>query len=308
MSMQDQQEEQGVVNIINPEVIAQQDRAVVDVQISTSKLYPRNLSRAVNDCLAIIQMDRETAEGCIYAVPRDGKTIQGPSVKLAKIIAQQFGNMRIRARVVAIDDNNITSSGLCWDLEKNLAVEVEVKRSILTKYGKRYSESMITTTGNAANSIALRNAVYATVPSTVVDKCLRAAKAMITGDVSDQGKLNAARKKLIDALRDTYSVTEEEILKSINRASIALVDGDDLVTLTGYGTAIKDGDATVDNIFRGKQTADKEGAVTLEDLQMLYIEVEAKMTPKLKTDADRIIKNKEENSYKKLHKQLSEIK
>jgi hypothetical protein len=163
----------------------------------------------------------------------------------------------------------------------------------------RYNDDMITVTGNAANSIALRNAILSVIPKSVTDKAYKAAKAVITGDVSDGTKLIAKRKQVIDALKDTYSVTEKEILAAIGKAAIDHITADDLVILIGIGQAIKDGDTTVDSAFgRMKET------VVVEDLVLLFDMKRPSLTPDELKNAQRIIDTKEEKSYSKLYKTL----
>ena len=159
--------------------------------------------------------------------------------------------------MVDIDHTHVTSEAICYDLETNIAITVQVKRSIIGKTG-RFSEDMITVTGNAANAIALRNAVFNVIPKGVVDKAYKAAKDMITGDISDANKLIAKRKAVVDKLKDTYSVTEEEILRSIGKASIDHIGPDEIVALIGFGQAIKDGDTTIDQVFRPEKKGSKK--------------------------------------------------
>lgn len=245
------------------DIFYQQDKAQIDVQISTAKAFPRQLKRCVENAITIATMDKETASTCTYSVPRGGKAITGPSVHLAKILAQVWGNMRIEAKVVSVDAKTITSEAICFDLENNLAIKTQVKRSIMGKTG-RFNEDMITVTGNAANSIALRNAILSVIPRAVVDKVYNAAKQTITGDLSDSTKLLKKRKLVFEGLMNAYEVTEKEILSVIGKASIDHVTPDDLVVLIGTGTSIKDGDTTVELAFKRnksepqKTSADKE--------------------------------------------------
>lgn len=242
---------------VNTEVLYQQDKAQVDIQISTAKQYPRNITRAVQNSVALVTMDQKTAATCTYSVPRGGKAITGPSVHLAKIIAQNWGNLRIESRVIDIDSKHVTSQGICWDLENNIAIKTEVKRSITTRSG-RMNDDMITVTGNAGNSIALRNAIFAVIPRSVVDKVYSEACMMITGDLSDETKLIKRRKQVFDAMKDSFTVTEAEILSVVGKASINHITSDDLVVLIGVGQAIKDGDTTVDMAFK------RNAAVTVD--------------------------------------------
>lgn len=242
-----------------------QDKAVIDMQIATAKKYPRNVQRAVNNSIAIITMDLGTAQSCGYSLPRGGKPITGPSVHLAKILAQNWGNMRIEAKVVAVDDKHVTSQAVAFDLENNLAIKVEVKRSIVGRSG-RYNDDMITVTGNAGNAIALRNAILTVIPKGVVDKCYNTAKHMITGDVSDETKLIAKRKQVVDGLKDTFSVTEKEVLSAIGKQSINHITPDDIVVLIGVGQAIRDGDTTVEQAFKKQPEASDATKKAASDL------------------------------------------
>lgn len=234
----------------NSQVAFLQEKAIIDSMIATSKAFPRSLKRCIENAIITATMDVETASTCTYSVPRAGKAITGPSVHLAKIIIQSWGNFRGEARVIDTDAKNVICQAVAFDLESNVAIKVEVKRSILTKTG-RMSEDMIVVTGNAGNSIALRNAIFAVIPKAVTDKVYREAMKTITGDISDATKLLKRRKQVFDGLQNTYSLTEAEILKAVGKAAIDHVTGDDIVVLIGIGQAIKDGDTTVDEVFKG---------------------------------------------------------
>lgn len=290
---------------ISPEIVYQQDKAAIDMQISTAKAFPRNIKRATENALAIVTIDVETAKICTYSVPRGGKAITGPSVHLAKILAQTWGNLRIEAKVVAIDATQITSEAVCFDLENNLAIKTQVKRSITGRSG-RFNEDMITVTGNAANSIALRNAILSVIPRSIVDKVYNTAKQKITGDVSDNTKLIARRKQVFDGLKDTFNLTEKEILTAVGKAAIDHVTPDDLVVLIGIGTAIRDGDTTVEHAFKGVKENGNGHAVNVEEIQKLLTEKMEFLTADELKDAKRIIANNETASFKKLHTQLTD--
>lgn len=242
-----------VTQVDDMSVVYNQDKAAIDVQIATAKAYPRNLKRAIDNSVAIVTMDSETASTCTYSLPRGGKPVTGPTVHLAKILAQQWGNLRVEAKVISIEAKQITSQAIAFDLENNLAIKVEVKRSIMSKTG-RFNDDMITVTGNAANAIALRNAILSVIPRAVVDKVYNEALRTITGDLSDETKLIAKRKKVFDGFRETYQLSEQQVLAVIGKAAIEHITQDDLVVLIGIGQAIKDGDTTVEMAFNTKKT------------------------------------------------------
>ena len=222
------------------------ERANIDIQVSTAKQYPRSISRCANNAVAIATMDKDTAQSCGYALPRGGKPITGPSVHLAKIIAQQYGNLRAEAKVVEITDKQVVSRGTAWDLENNYAVSFEVRRSIIGRNGNRFSDDMITVTGNAANSIAYRNAIFGIVPKSITDK---AAQHLITGDLSDEEKLIKRRDGAIKHFIDTYGITEEEVIKLCGKHTVNQIQADEIALLLGFAQSLKDGDTTVDELM-----------------------------------------------------------
>lgn len=290
-------EEVTAIEVVNSEIVYAQDKAMVDIQVATAKQYPRNIKRSTDNAVAIVSMDIETAQTCTYSVPRGGKAITGPTVHMAKILAQVWGNLRVEAKIVAIEAKQVTSQAVCFDLENNLAIKVEVKRSIMSKNG-RFNDDLINVTCNAANAISLRNAIFNVIPRAVVDKVYKSAQKTIVGDVSDETKLIARRKQVVDSLRDTYNVKEEEILAVVGKASISHLTAEDLITLIGVGTAIKDGDTTVEYAFKGKKDGKEE--ITKEEIQKLVDEKMSLLTKKEFDDCKRILDNNETASFKKL--------
>lgn len=238
-----------IIETSSIEVIEASQRAEYDIQIMTAKKFPRDLQRVQSNCIALVTMNKETAESCRYVLPRGGKNLPGPSVHLARIIAQQYGNIRVDARVKQITDKQIISEAVCFDLETNYACKVEVRRSIMSKTTGRFNDDMITVTGNAANAIAFRNAVFNVVPKAITESAYNAAVKMITGDLSDKDKLLAARKKAIDFLKSEYNVTEEQVLNAMGLRSVNQIKAEQIATLRGMLQAIKDGDSTIEEMF-----------------------------------------------------------
>jgi hypothetical protein len=261
----------------------QQDKAAIDMQISTAKAYPRSIKKAVENSIIVVTMDTETASSCTYSLPRGGKTITGPSVHLAKILAQNWGNLRVEAKVVDVNAKQITCQSIEFDLENNLAIKVEVKRSIVDKYGKRFNEDMVTVTGNAGNSIAMRNAILSVIPRAIVDKVYNEAKKTITGDVSDKTKLMAKRKAVMDGFKETYNVSEAEVLKVIGKSAVEHIDSDNLITLIGIAQAIKDGDTTVEEAFRKKET--QTNVTAIKEMEDIDIKISEKQKAKTNQQA-----------------------
>jgi len=241
-----------------------QVRAETDIQIATAKRYPlhstaQGIERAVNQAIALATGDQDTAAACLYAVPREGKMIEGRSVRLAEIMAASWGNLRICSRVIGADQTHITVEGLAHDLENNVAYSAQVKRRITRKDGRRYSDDMITVTANAASSIAIRNAIFKAVPAAIADRVYKAARQMATG-----GKMaiETRRAKALQRFA-LIGATEDRIVARLGRHSLAEIDEDDLATLIGLWNAVQANEVSVDEAFPPVAPEDGKGAAAV---------------------------------------------
>lgn len=252
--MENDQQDQQELQTIHPHALELIQRAEIDQQISTAKKYPRDLVQVKKRMLSFATLDEETAESCFYTLKRKGgggdegddkKTIQGPSVRLAEIAVACYGNLRAASRVIDNDGKNITSQGVCHDLENNTLVSVEVKRRITKRDGRTYSEDMQTVTGNAANSIAFRNAVFKVIPGALTKPVYEAAKSVAVGT---QITLSVKREKLFKRF-NAMGIDTARVLAVVEKKSIENVDLADMEILIGLGTAIKDGDTNIDDAF-----------------------------------------------------------
>ena len=231
--------------VVEPGAVEAITRGEIDIQITTAKRYPRSVKAFLHDALNMATLDVDTAQACFYALPRDGKRISGPSARLAEIVASAWGHMRVEGRVIEIGTEFVTARGTAWDLERNMAMAVEVRRRITTKAGRRYSDDMIGVTANAAIAIAVRNAVFKVVPSAytraIYGRCLDVA-------AGDARTLVARRERALKRFAD-LGVSEERVLATLQVRGIDDIGLDELVTLTGVLTAIRDGDTTPEEAF-----------------------------------------------------------
>jgi hypothetical protein len=220
----------------------------IDIQIATAKQYPRSVASAMKEARELATLDEETAASMFYALPRDGKTIEGPSARLAEIMAYSWGNLRVDADIVGEEGGFIVAQGTCFDLERNVAVRVRVKRRITGKNGKRYKDDMVGVTGNAAVSIALRNSVFKVIPAALVSSIYFAAR---TASLGKGGTLTQKRQKAMDWFKKV-GVQEDAVFRVLGVEGIEDVGENELITLRGLVTSIQDGETTVEQTFHAK--------------------------------------------------------
>lgn len=242
-----------VMQVNNAETLMALTKGEIDAQIATAKQYPRNLSRVLNNIETLATMDEDVAGSCFYTLRRQGKVIEGASVRMAEIVASSWGNLRTQARIIANDGKTITAQGVCHDLETNTAISVEVKRRITDKNGKTYNDDMQIMTGNAACAIALRNAVFKVVPAALIKKAIDKAKKVSIGESMT---LETSRAKMLDYFK-TIGVDEKQIFDYLSVEKVDEIDIDMVVELRGLATAIKEGTTTVKEAFEPKVDEEK---------------------------------------------------
>lgn len=222
-------------------------KAEIDQLVTTAKAYPRSFKGVQTAILNMATLDEESAEECIYALPRGGKPIKGPSVRFAEILQQSFGNCHAAARVVHVDriEMFVEAEGVFIDHETNSKSTARVRRRISNKQGKLFADDMIIMTGNAACAIAKRNAVLAGVPKPLWRNAFKKVERTIAGDVKT---LSVNRTEAMKALA-LYGVGPEQVFTALGVPALEDITVDHLVVLRGCYSAIKNGEATVEEIF-----------------------------------------------------------
>lgn len=241
--------------------VALLNKSEIDMQVATAHKFPRSIKRFRDEALAMVMLTEEIAQDCIYSLPRGGKTIEGPSARFAEIIASAWGNCRAGARVVNDQGDFVTAQGAFHDLERNVAITFEVQRRIVDKDGNRYKPDMIGVTGNAASSIALRNAILKGVPKAFWSDMYEAARNTVKGNAET---LAERRTRALEFFEKKYHVKPAQVFAVLGVAGIEDITLDHMVTLNGIKTAIKDGDTTAAQAF-GPQETPKDKATSLQD-------------------------------------------
>jgi len=240
--------------VVEVSVVEKITRGEIDLQVRTAKQYPRSIERFEQTARTLALADADTAKACFYVLPRGGKKIEGPSVRLAEIVASSWQNLRCQSMVIDRGSTTVTARAIIHDLETNVAMSADVSRRITDKNGRRYSDDMITMTENAAASIALRNAIFKVVPfarvKAIYDDCQKTAMG---------GKgIEQAKREWI-AFYEKRGVTVEQILDLLEKPSVADLGVGDITTLQGINTAIEDGSTTLAEVFGESREPPKNG-------------------------------------------------
>ena len=238
-------EEREQVEVIDAGAIELMTRGEIDVQIKTAKQYPRSVKRFKETALAMATLDEDTAASCMYAVPRAGKTIEGPSARFAEICAQAWGNIRVASRSISEGQTFVSVQSVCHDLESNVAIGVEVKRRITDRDGKRYKEDGIGLASSAGISIAIRNSVLKVIPKAFWKSIYEEARRTAIGDVKT---LASKRADMVGAYQK-MGVSAAQLAAAVGKAGVEDIGLDELAALRGIWSSLKEGEITVEQAF-----------------------------------------------------------
>jgi hypothetical protein len=235
------------VQLVKPEVSALEaiTRSEVAMQLDAAHRYPRSAKRFLNDASTLATYDREVAESCMFTVPRGGKMITGPSIRLAEICASCWGNLHTGARVIDETDTTVIAQAIAWDLERNSRFTIEASRGILDKKGNRFNEDMIRVTGMAAISVGMRNAIFRAIPRAFVNPVYRRAIETAVGNIKTIGD---RRDEWIHKL-GLMGITPERVFARLGVAGAPDVTLEHLATLIGIKNSVQSGELDIDAAF-----------------------------------------------------------
>jgi len=223
-------------NVINIET----NRAVAEVQagIVLAKRFGRTPQLCVDRILKECQRPG-LAEKALYSYSRGGTDISGPSIRLAEVMARNWGNIDYGIKEIAQNQGESEMMAYAWDLETNVRqVKIFVVKHL--RYTKRGSyvledgRDIYEATANQG-SRRLRACILGIIPGDVIDaavsQCEETLKA--SADASP-----AAIKKMIDAF-NALGVNEEMIERRIQRR-IETITPAQIVSLRKIYTSLRD--------------------------------------------------------------------
>jgi hypothetical protein len=221
----------------------------IDRQIATARAYPRDLQLYKRNAIAMVE---DLAHECFYQLERKDhrsgtrSAIPGPSIRLAEIIAHTYGNLRSDSGVTSEDPRYITVWGAAWDLETNVAHRVQIRRPIVGRSGKRYSDDMVGVTTNAAMAIARRNAIFAVVPKPLWNALYLLAMEIATDPIEPATKQRM--QKAVDWF-GTQGIDAPKLYDWLGLKAGQDPTPDHIQKLLGVAQAIRQGETTITEVF-----------------------------------------------------------
>lgn len=264
-----QQEEVHELQLVGQNALKTITEAEMNTGIDIAKRYPRDPMQCKKTVLQLAAADRETAEACFFVLPRKKKNndtgkmedanIEGESIRLAEIVATSWKNIRYGTRIINVDKVNktITAQAMVMDLENNITTSIEETKNIAYKDGKIYNQDMITMTGKAAQSIALRNAIFKAVPKAFFSQVMKEIKQVAIGNkpgYMEDGK-DFKPVPIADRIQKAikfftnWGISEARIFSVLSVTKVEEITEEHLITLTGLKSGINSGDVDLITAF-----------------------------------------------------------
>lgn len=182
----------------------------VQAMVVMAKQFPRNqiqaMDRILNACTR-----QSLAETAVYSYPKGGQNIEGPSIRLAEVLAQNWGNVDFGIRELSQANGESTVEAFAWDLETNTRqVKVfQVPHKRFTKRGTTVLTDPRDIYELVANNGArrLRACILGVIPGDIVESAMNQCSLTLsaTADTSPEGI-----KKVVDTFA-TFGIEQSHI-------------------------------------------------------------------------------------------------
>ena len=230
--------------------IASREAEEVKMAIFLAKQFPRNIIEAENKIKESCKR-LSLASTAIYSYKRGSSKVEGPSIRLAEVLAQNWGNMQYGIKELENKNGESTMMAYCWDMENNVKQEkiFTVKHVRDTsKYGKQKLEQerdIYEATASSA-SRRLRACILGVIPGDVVEMAVEQCNQTMRGqsDVPLKDRIKGA----VEHFGKQYGVTQEMIEKRFGYNAESFTEYT-LVELTKINTSLKDGMSVIDDWF-----------------------------------------------------------
>ena len=232
-------------------------RAIAEVQASMAiaKRFPRDeyaaFTRILNACKR-----SSLAENAAYAYPRGGTTVTGPSIRLAEVLANAWGNIDYGYREVGSGPGYTDVEAYAFDKESNSrscrTFRVAHKRSAKGKLVDLTDPRDVYELVANQASRRIRACILQIIPGDVTEEALKACEATIKksgGDVPIADRI----RKMVVAFQE-HGVTTEMLERRLGHKLDSAIE-QELIQLRRIYNSIKDGAAKREEFFELSNTA-----------------------------------------------------
>ncbi|WP_338757158.1 hypothetical protein [Levilactobacillus brevis] len=191
---------------------ASREMEEVKGQIFMAKQFPRNQFQAQKSIQDACKR-QSLALTATYSYPRGGQNVTGPSIRLAEVIAQNWGNMAYGFKELDSNETESTAMAYAWDVETNTRTEriFQVPHKRVTKKGVQQLTDPRDIYELVANyaSRRVRSCILEIIPGDVVEDAVNECNKTLRGGNTSPLKDRLAHA--FDGLKNNYDITQTQI-------------------------------------------------------------------------------------------------
>ena len=251
------------MNVATSQLAIQEKMAEIQMRYISARQFPRDIVRVENQ-IRLACGRYGMAQMAQYALPVAGSKVRGPSIRLAEVLAQCFGNLDVGKEVVATGkDNEGYYSDLkvyCLDLESGSRFQevIRVYHMRVSKKDGTVVKQPLTDQGELERLFSmqaakrLRECIFKTIPRDLTEKALAwCAETVRAGEKDASGK---AIKPLIERVKgmvlefERIGVKREQLEKNVGCA-IDFWTPEHFEEMLSTFRSIRDGHASADEFF-----------------------------------------------------------
>lgn len=237
-------QEQQAARALTAAAEAEMQRAVAEVQgaIILAKKFPRDVDQAIHEIVR--ECGRlQLAEVATYEYSRGGTKIEGPSIRLAEVMAIAWKNIhsgwREMGRIMVDGKEFAEVEAWAWDLESNMRRPIQFKVRLWrsTKSGGYALTDDRDIYEHCANQAARREraCILKCIPTYIQDMAVDAVKETLKNSITPE-----TTGKIIKAFQDKFGVTQAQIEAFIQKKIEAIEPGQ-VVRLRNIYNSLRDG-------------------------------------------------------------------
>ncbi len=233
-------------------------RAIADVQgaLVIAQKRPRDQNVAFERIRTACSR-RTLAEEAVYSYPRAGQAVTGPSIRLAEVLAQSWGNLDFGTRELSRGKDFSEMEAYCWDLESNVrsSQRFTVRHWVDTRNGvgraTKDEREIYELTANMA-ARRLRARILAVIPPDIIDAAVAQCQATLANNASEP--IADQIRKMVAGF-SKYGVTVLHLEKWLG-GKLDTILPEKVAELRTIYTSIKDGIGKASDFFGGDKTED----------------------------------------------------
>ncbi len=217
-------------------------RAVAQIQAAMiiAKNFPRDINKSFTRIIAACSR-YSLAERAFYTFPRGQTKVTGETIRLAEVLAQNYGNLDFGIVELERLDRKSVAMSYCWDLETNVrhSKTFEVPHSMKAGQGLKLLTDPRDIYEIVANLGArrLRSCIFGAIPIDLREDAGKQCRATLAKGKDGETIEQRIRRILIGF--KSLGVDQGMLEKYVGH-KIELTTGEELVDLTGVFNAIRD--------------------------------------------------------------------